>query len=233
MRPTYSQGDLILFTAISQTNIANRTIVVYVPRQTGLPFIDALIKPIVVHRIIGKVVQPDGVVYYRTKGDDNQFNDPAIVRYTDILGTPIAVMPMVGIALLFLRSPQGLIVAVGAITFLYLSKYEPVIAQMEKRKKLLAVFAEMALNGQISSALFEKLKLVTEYADKLPFDALKDPNSLALSDFIRRGGLARDWRHDKTDCPRCLGSATVIRSRRDLYFLFCPRCQDQAKLEAR
>ena len=224
MDPVLSHGDLVIYHGVSQDEeIKNGTIISYLSSKTGILALDYMIKPVIIHRVVGQVVQAEGVVYYRTKGDNNQFNDSALVRYDQILGSPIANVPRVGAIVLFMKSPQGLIFAVAALTFTYLNKYDRTLAEAKKKKEILALFARMTLNGELTQDSFEKFKLTLEFADDLPPDSLKNPSAIAFSDWLRSGGLSGSWKEELTNCPKCSKAATVIRGGKGTYFLLCPR----------
>lgn len=227
MTPTLAVGDLFLFRSIPPSSIRNGTVIVYFSGQTGNPILDYFIRPIVVHRVVGVVIQSDGVVYYRTRGDNNHFNDPALVRSESVLGSPVLVVPLVGEALLFLKSPYGLVFFVSVFVLSYLNRYDERVTVEKRKKKLLAVFARMFLNGEIGRERFEKLRLAVEFEDVLPSSALGDPELVALSDWSERGGFANDWEEDVTMCPRCLRPALQISSGRGPCFIMCETCNHQ------
>jgi signal peptidase I len=87
MYPALQNGDLVLFQAAPQRVIANGTIIVFVQTGTGQSVLDSLLKPVLIHRIVGVVVQGDGKVNYQTKGDNNIQADPGLVPADRILGT--------------------------------------------------------------------------------------------------------------------------------------------------
>lgn len=130
MYPTLQNGDIVLFRAPNQQMIANGTIIVFVQSDTGIAMLDSLTKPVVIHRIIGSFVQADGTVYYNTKGDNNNVNDPSAVAADHVIGIPFITIPKVGFLFLFISSSQGLVAIIGFITIFYLGSYE------EKLKKL-------------------------------------------------------------------------------------------------
>lgn len=272
MYPTYSSGDVIIFKGLASDNnnnerithdnieiknppIANGTVIVYVQGTTGMPALDFLLRPIVIHRVVGIVIQHDNnnnnnsdiaelsqrginsnnirnddliTYYYRTKGDNNKFNDPALVKEDQVLGTPIYVIPRVGSVLQFLKSPQGLITVVSTITFIYLLGAKNDLEKEKKKKdRLLCVFAEMALNGQIKQELYEKLKLAIELAEEISIDHLTDKKVIALVDWVKNGGLDAKCNIEKgAVCPECNKPLAVIikstNNKGDIQFVFCP-----------
>ncbi len=228
MNPVLMNGDLVAYRGVSQRTVSNGTLVIYFSGQTGLAALDYMVRPIIVHRVIGVVTQSDGAVYYRTKGDNNQFDDPALVRYDQVLGTPVDDVPVVGTLVLFIKSPQGLIFIIAVATFLYLNRFEQVRERDKRKKELLAIIARMALNNEMGMRQFEEFKLAIDYGEELPTRWLKNPVHASLADWIKSGGLSNDWKEQPAKCPQCLQEATMIRGKKD-YFLICPRCSERGK----
>jgi signal peptidase I len=231
MNPVLTSGDVIVYRGSSQAQITNGSLVVYFSGQTGLAALDYMVRPIIVHRVVGIITQSDGTVYYRTKGDNNQFDDPALVKYDQVLGTPVDTVPIVGALVLFVKSPQGLIFLIAAATFLYLNRYENVRKTDRRKKELTAIIARMALNGELEMKQFEEFKLAIEFGEDLPIRFLKNPVHASLADWIKSGGLTDDWREEPAKCPQCLQEATMIKGKKD-YFLLCPRCTDKSETPA-
>lgn len=226
MNPTFLNGDVLVYRGVAPATITNGTIIAFMPSQTGVPALDYLVMPIVVHRVIGEVVQPDGIVYYRTKGDNNQFDDPALVRSDQVLGTPVTDVPLIGLFVLFLKSPQGLIFIIGAAVFFYMAKNDFERRREKNKKELLAIMARMSLNGEMSLKQFEELKLAIEFGEQLPAQWLKNPVHASLAEWMKSGGLTDNWKEEPAKCPQCLQAATMIRGTKD-YFLLCPRCSEK------
>lgn len=165
MYPTLQNGDMVIFHSIPQQNIPNGTIIVFVQAETGSPSLDAIIRPVVIHRTIGMVVQADGTDYYKTKGDNNQLADPSLTESTYVLGTPALVIPKVGIIFLFIQSPQGLVASIGFITLFYLSSYDAKVSEGQKKEKLLTHLAKRVFGGDISTEEFKKFEIAIKYSD--------------------------------------------------------------------
>ncbi len=223
MTPVLRSGDLLLYRGVDQKTVSNGTLIIYFSGQTGIATLDYMVRPIVVHRIVAIVTQSDGTVYYRTKGDNNQDNDPALVRYDQVLGTPVDDVPVVGTLVLFVKSPQGLIFLIAAATFLYLNRYERFRVIDRRKKELLAITARMALNGEMGMQQFEEFKLAVDFGEELPTRFLRNPVHASLADWIKNGGLSDEWQEQPAKCPQCLQEATMIRGKKD-YLLICPRC---------
>ncbi len=115
MLPDLHPGDIVVYEGLSlgQT-VPSGTIIIYAPVRTGTPILDQMLKPVIIHRIVNLLVLPDGA-YYQTKGDNNQSPDGSLVRSDKILGTQLAVIPRAGSAVLFLKSPQGLVAALAIL----------------------------------------------------------------------------------------------------------------------
>ena len=159
MYPTLQNGDIVYFHSVANaSSIANGTIIVFVQGNTGSLF-DGLVRPVVIHRVVGEVIQADGYVNYVTKGDNNDVNDPFLTRSDHVLGIASQSIPKVGLLILFLKSPQGLIATIGIISLAYLSMYEIDRKNDKKKEKFLGSLAKKVLNGYLSNEQFRKLEL--------------------------------------------------------------------------
>ncbi len=165
MYPTLQNGDMVIFHSIPQQNIPNGTIIVFVQADTGSATLDSIVRPVVIHRIIGLVVQADGTDYYKTKGDNNQLANPSLAESTYVLGTPAFVIPKVGIVLLFIQSPQGLVASIGFIVLFYLSNFDAKVSEGQKKEKLLTHLAKRVFGGDISTEEFKKFEIAIKYTD--------------------------------------------------------------------
>ena len=230
MVPVLNNGDLITYRGILDRNqVKNGTILLYFAGETGLPSLDYVTKPIIIHRVVGQVIQPDGVVYYRTRGDNNQFNDPALVRADRVLGTPETVVPLLGGFLLFVKSPQGLVLGIAVFLFFYLDGYDRVFVRVEKKRKLLAVYARMALKGDLSLGQFEKFRLAVEFADDFPPGSIENSTLASLLGWLKDGELGEltklvRQKTQETKCPSCLEPAILLKRGTGKFFVLCPRC---------
>ncbi len=225
MYPTLQNGDLVIFhSAPQQEQIPNGTIVVFVQSGTGISALDSLLKPVLIHRIVGVTVQGDGTINYETKGDNNQQPDPEVVTSHSILGTPEIVIPKAGLVVMFAQSPQGLVAIVGLITFVYLGGSETKAKKEEERETFLGALAQMSLNGELSEGIFKKFELAVNYIQDLDPDQITDGKVLALVDWIKKGGLDARWKLNKTLCPVCSSVATNFECSNGLLLTVCPSC---------
>jgi signal peptidase I len=229
MYPDLQNGDLVLFHApINPNAISNGTIIVFVQSDTGVSALDSLTKPIVIHRVIGTVIQSDGTVDYQTKGDNNLVQDPALVPASHVIGTPALIIPKVGLLFLFIQSPQGLVAAVGMITILYLAKYEGDSKEEKKKEAFLAALARMSLNNELTENLFKKLELAVKYVGELEINELTDRSVVALVDWLKRGGLNHGWKLEELKCSECGSKAHAFESKNNLLLIICPSCQSNS-----
>lgn len=108
MEPTFANGDFVL--AKKQSSYRLGDVVAYrVPK--GDPGAGAL----VIHRLVGGSAR----VGYLTKGDNREGRDLWRPRASDILGSVFFKAPRAGLVLAFMRTPLGLAVLAGLVTFLF------------------------------------------------------------------------------------------------------------------
>lgn len=100
MRPMLEPGDVI-FTKETE-DIDNNDVITFKKNRI-----------IITHRII-EVVQENNKVAYRTKGDNNNVEDNALVYKNEILGKYMFKVSKMGYAMEFFRSKMGLII-IGSI----------------------------------------------------------------------------------------------------------------------
>jgi signal peptidase len=224
MYPTLQTGDLVVFRAVGTERISNGTIILFVQGQTGIPMLDSFLKPVLIHRVIASEIQWDGAIVYQTKGDNNLLGDQQAVRADQILGTPAVVVPKVGLAVLFLKAPQGLLTIAATVLFLYLNKYEASSEIERKKEKFLGVLAMMALNNELPESQFRKFELATRYVADIGPEQLTDARIMAMVDWLKKGALKKDWTVRTSPCPTCSSEAKVFKSQNNLMLLICPKC---------
>ncbi len=223
MVPTLQNGDVVSFRGVDPNSpIPIGTIIIFVPSNFGLSGVDYLVRPSVVHRVVGVYRQPDGVLYYITKGDNNQQNDTTLVRASNVLGVPILVVPRAGLALSFLASPQGLIAVVGVTAFVYLERSNQKSEVETRRKKLLGKLAGRVLQGRMSEELFRRFELAISYGNDLDSEVL-DESVVPLADWLRKGGLKRNYAVATRHCPKCSEEAMVFGGAEDK-LVVCENC---------
>jgi signal peptidase len=222
MYPDLHNGDLVLFAAPSGP-IENGTIIVFVQQRSGVPAFDSILQQVIIHRVIATGLEPNGVTYYQTKGDNNQAPDPFLTDAPNVLGVPTVVIPFAGFPVIFAKSPYGMVTITAMVSLWFFTGIDSRLEEDEEKKKFIAVFARHSLNGDIGVAQFERLKLAAEYYDEMPIDLLRDPTILSTVDWLRGGGLGRGWREVPQTCPQC-GSEAFSIIAGDKTLLVCPRC---------
>ncbi len=89
---------------------------------------------IATHRII-EVVETDGNVSYRTKGDANDIEDGGLVNPKNIIGSPVFTIPYLGYVVSFIQSPPGRMFSIAIVAFVFLLGLIPDILSDDKKKK--------------------------------------------------------------------------------------------------
>lgn len=222
MYPTLQNGDLVFFTAPSGP-IQNGTIIVFVQQRSGIPALDTLLQQVLIHRVISVGHEPSGETYYQTKGDNNQAPDPFVTDTSNVLGVPALVIPFAGYPFMFAKSSYGLVAFTAIVSLWFFTGIDSKLEEDEGRKRLVAVFARHTLNGDITAAQFERLKLAVEYYDEIPIELLRDPTVVSTVDWLRGGGLEKDWKEEPQRCPQC-GSPSFSIAAGDKALLVCPNC---------
>lgn len=224
MFPSLHNGDLVYYTSPQFGSIGNGSVIIFIQGNTGFSELDALLKPVLIHRVIG-VETIAGAVYYRTQGDANDQPDPFLTPQSNVLGVPETVIPYAGMPVQYLLTPYGMVALIGLISLVYVSGVDTKFDEENDKKRLIAVFARHSLNGDISAAQFERLKLAVEYYDEMPIELLRDPAILSTVDWLRGGGLRKDWQEEDQVCPGCgLQGVSVIAGDKALFI--CPRCSE-------
>lgn len=114
MEPTYHTGSVIYVKSADADAL-----------EVGQPITFYLSgKTVATHRII-EVVEDNGSVRYRTKGDANDVADGSLVDPEDIIGTPVFSIPYLGYALSYIQSPPGLYVGIAAGAWIMLTIFLP------------------------------------------------------------------------------------------------------------
>jgi len=224
MYPNLHNGDLVLFGKAPQGVIKNDTIIVFVQGDTGVSSLDSLVRPVVIHRIVGVVIQADGTVYYRTKGDNNQFVDPALIQANHILGVPISVLPSVGVIVLFFGSAQGLVTLIGSITMYYVGRYEITAKEEKKKNELLGDLTRLVFERDLSQDDMRRLEFAVKYGKSVRVGEKGDGLVSSLLGWMRHGALEKGWQVQKVECPKCSSPATSFVSTKRNVFTVCRSC---------
>lgn len=226
MWPTLQNGDIVIFQKPQQSIITNGSVIVLTQGESGVTALDTFVRPILVHRIINTVVQADGVVYYRTKGDNNQLEDPALVQADHVLGVEAYTVPKVGLLALFVKSPQGLIAVIGMISLFYIGKTDAAIKDEKFKGTLCAKLSELALRGDLTMDLYTKLEAATKYSDSIRPESIGDSRVLELLYWIKGGALEGEWNVSRVKCPICGKKANIFESSKGSTYSICSNCDE-------
>jgi len=223
MYPSLQNGDLVFYKSTDTDHILNGTVIVFVQSGTGNSLLDDLLRPVLIHRVVGEEVQPDGSVGYETKGDNNNENDPFVTSSSNVLGVPVLVIPKVGFLFLFLQSPQGLIAVVGIITLGYLGFYDDKRREEKKKDKFLGALARKVINDQISSEQFKQLELAVKYTEDFEKINPKGSGLEIFVDWLKKGSLDKDWKIRPILCRKCSKNALELEAEGDSIAI-CSHC---------
>jgi signal peptidase I len=227
MVPALHNGDLVYYTA-PHGPIKNGTIIVFIQGETGINSLDSLLKPIIIHRVVGFGYEPDGSLYYETKGDNNAGDDPFVTPASSVLGVETGAVPYAGLPVQFFQSAYGMLAVVAAMSLYFFSGVDTRIWEEDERKRLVTVFAKHSLDGSISPDQFEKLKMIVE-CNGIPEELLKDASLLSLSQWLKEGGISETWTEQTGPCPKCGASAYHIGGKGES-FVVCANCMGHTKL---
>lgn len=96
MRPVLYPGDMIIVKETNPESIKENDIITY---RKGL-------STLVTHRVV-EVVNRDGMLMFRTKGDANNTEDDSLVPSDNVIGSMVFKIPYGGYVSKFVRSPVG------------------------------------------------------------------------------------------------------------------------------
>ena len=119
MQPTYQVGSLIYVKPIEYKDL-----------QINDPITFALSNDfIVTHRII-EIIEDENdsnILWFKTKGDANKYEDAGLVNCRNVIGKPIFAIPLVGYLINYIQSGIGKVVVTVLIIFLLLYSIMPIL----------------------------------------------------------------------------------------------------------
>ena len=206
MQPEYEPGDLILIEEVSSSDIKVGDVIVY----TVPPMVRAVYNyPLVVaHRVI-KVDTTQGIISFRTKGD-NTGEDPFTVRPEDLRGQVSNGIPYLGFPLLFLQSDYGLIFTIIGLcllaVYLYADElgrgrqtvqrgiFAPVIEASQRSSRVLEQRIETTEKGMVGTqqALNNFAGAIAEYAEHLKSHTSAIQGLSEASQELRKGAAEQN-----------------------------------------
>ncbi len=110
MEPTFSTGDFVV--GLERNSYRSGDVIAY-----RVPTDDPGAGALVIHRIVGGS-PPEG---YVTMGDNREGADEWRPKPHDVLGTPVLVVPRLGLLFLWARTPLGFAAVGGFVAFLVVS----------------------------------------------------------------------------------------------------------------
>ena len=122
MKPVFHENDMIIFQKHDRKDYRAGDIVVYV-RDRGTE--DEIL---ITHRLIG--ISEDQLI---TKGDANSISDKPI-KWDQLVGRVVFLVPGIGKAVEFLRTPVGILISVLLIAALSVVNLLPVFKSRKKKK---------------------------------------------------------------------------------------------------
>jgi signal peptidase len=119
-KDSFNYGDVIMIRILNDSQKDSLKV------GQVITFIDPLIQidgisQLNTHRIV-EVVEQNGIIHYRTKGDHNPTNDPVLRPATDVVGVYISKSNGIGKALLWMQTKDGFLASVvvpSALVFIY------------------------------------------------------------------------------------------------------------------
>lgn len=127
MEDTIMAGDLVLIKSAEPEDVKEEDIISFFdPDSTGTA--------VLTHRCV-EVVNKDGKLYFRTKGDNNDSADPTLAPAESLVGKYITRIPFAGSIAMWLQTTPGLIVCV-AVPIVLLVAYDLIMKKRyDKTKK--------------------------------------------------------------------------------------------------
>lgn len=109
MMSVISAGDLVITKEVDTEELKEGDVIAF---REG--------KSVITHRIVS-VIEDAGARRFVTRGDNNNANDPVLVKAESVEGRQVLIVPSLGNAALFLQTPVGMtvIVALPLILFIF------------------------------------------------------------------------------------------------------------------
>ncbi len=127
MEPKYSVGDVIIIKQTPKEKIKVGDIINYISENEANT---------ITHRVVN-IVEKDGQVYYKTKGDNNNSEDPGLIRYDKVQGVLIFKISKLGTIITKLLTGTGITILFVFVILSYLrdkNKEDKIIARENARK---------------------------------------------------------------------------------------------------
>jgi len=126
MNPEIQGGDLIICHTVEPEEVQEKDIIAFFdPAGNG--------SSIVTHRVI-EVVEKNGEIKFRTRGDNNNTEDKLLVPADNLVGEYRSRIPGAGNIAMFMKSTTGLIICV-VLPIILLVGYDMIRRRMYEKKK--------------------------------------------------------------------------------------------------
>jgi signal peptidase len=104
MEPSIREGDILVFRGVEPEEVEVGDVILFeVPED-----MEGLLPPRITHRVT-EIKRENGGLYFRTKGDNAPL-DTYEIPAGNVVGINVAVIPYVGLPLLFAQRPVGIFV---------------------------------------------------------------------------------------------------------------------------
>ena len=156
MEPTINSGDLIFCCTIDAEVVKKDDIISFIdPSGNGTS--------IVTHRVI-EVVNEDGKLYFRTKGDKNNTEDRKLVPAENLVGIYKTRFAGLGNVAMFMQSPMGIIVCV-ILPIALLVGYEVIRRRMYEKRNQTDTDALLAEIAELKAEKAKKAEVTEEHTE--------------------------------------------------------------------
>ena len=148
MVPNINVYDAVITARVPQNRIGMYDIITFLSKEIdthGVP---------ITHRVVGILKMEDGERAYRTKGDNNNKEDKAIILQSEVIGKVLFRIPMLGYVRTFVTSKIGFLISVvlPIITSLFLEIWRLIHRRKEKLKEKQQQNQKMSLSDTMSEA---------------------------------------------------------------------------------
>lgn len=144
MEPSIMSGDLIISKSVEPANVKVGDVISFTdPAGNGTA--------VVTHRVI-EVLNDNGTLSFRTRGDANNTDDQGVVPAEAVLGTYVAKLSGIGSAVMFMQTTTGLIICV-IVPLILLVGYDFIRRGKETKKQKKE---EDALRAELEALKAEK-----------------------------------------------------------------------------
>ena len=127
MEPTYHTGSLIYVKKVDPFTVEPGQVLTFLLDEST----------VATHRVVAVVPDEDdpSTIRFRTKGDANDAEDGKLLRYKNVIGTPVFTIPCLGYVANYIQHPPGTYIAIAAGALLLLLVFIPDLLEDDSDKK--------------------------------------------------------------------------------------------------